>query len=782
MKVLLSYFFTLSLIFSIGCTSQPSHQGPETAGGNGGNSNLGGSGGEETVEPGNGRNPGGGRNPGREPEPQPVIGGSDGQGGNHTPDPQPNAGGEDGGNPVCANGPREESCNAIDDDCDGFIDEDAFPREQLQCYTGRPGICAEGTRACVDGIEQCVQTTMAVLFEDNNEIDDDCDGQIDECTAGNIEDEICDGIDNNCNGFVDEGLVNACGLCGPLPEESCNGVDNDCDGRIDEGDPVELCLCEGDLCPRPPPGAQRICIQNDCKNIFPNDNCFIRRPGFEDCQGMDGICETEIMHNANHCGICGEQCDNLNPICYRGTCEAFQFAAIELGTRHSCAAQVNRSTPTNGYGRLLCWGDNRRGQLGRTSGSGGRLSFEDHTAPNQLHDLAEGVDILVPQQINRDMPYIDHAYDRQRQVTYPAEGSPQVALGEMHGCIIGTNTYNNEDQISPKVYCWGDNTYGQLGRRLPAGESFSLEPKRIDWPERDSGFEGNVRPIKVTSGEHHSCAVYENTVSSPFHHLVCWGRLDQGQAGIDSRVEYADRIIEQNGIRFSLPIRKETIDENVEGRLTWQTVECGGGMCCRLNAQNEGIECWGQLNLLQRGHENTISPQLIEAVEVEENTSYSLRVTQNSFCLQSKVEGNDPTIHCVGAPATSQAQIDPTGITDFDLGYDFGCTASSELAHCWGRNSGGQVGIPPEQERNDLLQPLPIASGTIQTLFDAGNHNGPIIQLKTGREHACVLYESGRVVCWGDNTHGQLGRPPMGVADREPEPNHIPAEPYWEGW
>ena len=92
-----------------------------------------------------------------------------------------------------------------------------------------------------------------------NGIDDDCDGEIDEdlergcatacgpgtetcengvwldCTAPGAEPEICDGIDNDCDGEIDEGLLNSCGECAPEPVEICDGIDNDCDGATDEG-------------------------------------------------------------------------------------------------------------------------------------------------------------------------------------------------------------------------------------------------------------------------------------------------------------------------------------------------------------------------------------------------------------------------------------------------------------------------------------------------------------------------------------------------------------------
>jgi len=48
----------------------------------------------------------------------------------------------------------------------------------------------------------------------------------------------CDGLDNDCDGRVDEGLLNACGECGPTPAEVCNLIDDDCDGAIDD-DPID---------------------------------------------------------------------------------------------------------------------------------------------------------------------------------------------------------------------------------------------------------------------------------------------------------------------------------------------------------------------------------------------------------------------------------------------------------------------------------------------------------------------------------------------------------------
>ena len=74
-------------------------------------------------------------------------------------------------------------------------------------------------------------------------LDNDCDGLIDEgeVCACQPQEEICNGVDDDCDGLVDEGEVCDPPVCEPS-EEVCDEVDNDCDGFIDEG---EVCGGEG---------------------------------------------------------------------------------------------------------------------------------------------------------------------------------------------------------------------------------------------------------------------------------------------------------------------------------------------------------------------------------------------------------------------------------------------------------------------------------------------------------------------------------------------------------
>ena len=102
--------------------------------------------------------------------------------------------------------------------------------------------------------------------------------QYTDCIA-NCTEEVCDGLDNDCDGEVDEGQLNACGLCGVVPPEICDNIDNDCDGLTDE-DLVQACstACETDL---------EYCIAGEWL-------CTAKKPFDEVCDGLDNDCDGEI--------------------------------------------------------------------------------------------------------------------------------------------------------------------------------------------------------------------------------------------------------------------------------------------------------------------------------------------------------------------------------------------------------------------------------------------------------------------------------------------------------
>jgi len=181
---------------------------------------------------------------------------------------------------------RIEICDGLDNDCDGELNES--PRFELpdageppsgvlfrSCYTGtlgssKNGVCAPGISLCQElsratdaGIEvyygygECENQVVPTMEQCDN-LDNDCDNSVDEgvlnaCSlCGDVPVEICDGEDNDCDDQIDELLLNDCGACGATPRELCDFVDNDCDGIIDEDFDDGDCVCDHpDYVPQP---------------------------------------------------------------------------------------------------------------------------------------------------------------------------------------------------------------------------------------------------------------------------------------------------------------------------------------------------------------------------------------------------------------------------------------------------------------------------------------------------------------------------------------------------
>ncbi len=170
-----------------------------------------------------------------------------------------------------------ELCNGLDDDCDTLVDED-FPELGLPCTDGELGVCL-GT-----GQLECT-----------------ADGSGTECVitnpGGSPSMEICNSLDDDCDGMVDEddmGLPLPCPTCVPSPE-ICDGVDNDCDFAVDEEADVEANQpgiygvdCQVPVAPNDQPPCQPGTVI--CINAGPL--CFgAVGPKEEICNGLDDDCD-----------------------------------------------------------------------------------------------------------------------------------------------------------------------------------------------------------------------------------------------------------------------------------------------------------------------------------------------------------------------------------------------------------------------------------------------------------------------------------------------------------
>jgi hypothetical protein len=232
-----------------------------------------------------------------------------------------------------------EGCDGLDNDCDGATDEELAP---LTCGLG---ICVNTVAACADGLPQECKPLEVGVAEVCDGLDNDCDGAADEelgastcgqgvcvntvdnCAGGQPQEckpleaavaETCDGLDNDCDGAVDEEQgTTTCGngicvntvdncvggqpqQCKPLEvavAEACDGKDNDCDGTADEELGATSC-------------GQGVCANTveNCANGLPQECLPLDAVTAETCDQKDNDCDGQVDE--------GTACDTCTPQTY----------------------------------------------------------------------------------------------------------------------------------------------------------------------------------------------------------------------------------------------------------------------------------------------------------------------------------------------------------------------------------------------------------------------------------------------------------------------------------
>jgi hypothetical protein len=269
-----------------------------------------------------------------------------------------------------------EICDGIDNDGDGDIDE------------GLP-VGDDSIDQDTDGFPLCASDPAM----------SDCDDQNPLINPNGI--EICNGLDDNCDGAIDENnpeggvaciLPDLLGVCAdgetlchdaeisciqtvfPSPE-ACNGLDDDCDGDIPadevDADGDGYTPCEGDCNDSDAtiyPGATELCngVDDDCDGVIPVDEADDDADGFricdgdcddadatsypgatELCDGIDNDCDgsvplDEADADADGFRICDGDCDDADATSYPGATELCD------GVDNDCNGTADDGNPGGG--------------------------------------------------------------------------------------------------------------------------------------------------------------------------------------------------------------------------------------------------------------------------------------------------------------------------------------------------------------------------------------------------------------------------------------------------
>lgn len=358
-------------------------------------------------------------------------------------------------------------------------------------------------------------------------------------------------------------------------------------------------------------------------------------------------------------------------------------------------------------------------------------------------------------------------------------GAKQVTAGARHTCVIAN---------SGEVFCWGDNSVGQIGQAASGGRQ--LKPKKV--------MIGAMAKT-IAAGANFTCVI---TASDD---IICWGENSTGQTGTGNTVSPAQpHVVRANGS----PAPRQ-----------WALVAPGVDHTCAVD-QSGQTYCWGANDAKQAGTKAATDNQALPFNAGAEKGPFSAiaasdkhtcgavvgagGASSNARCWGTETRGalgNGPPAAESSDQALSVATA--TEVKQLALGAEHSCALDATGdARCWGDNRVGQLGVigPPALDapgtKIGMQAIAQIAAGGDTTCGIAAlnrtlaclgsNSNGQlgrggtkdnaihadpqpvlrtggtplegVVQVSAGRDHVCAIVgQAGEVFCWGNGADGQLG-------------------------
>jgi alpha-tubulin suppressor-like RCC1 family protein len=279
-----------------------------------------------------------------------------------------------------------------------------------------------------------------------------------------------------------------------------------------------------------------------------------------------------------------------------------------------------------------------------------------------------------------------------------------IAAGDAHTCVL-----TNEGGVK----CWG------AAATLGDG-TFDARTAPVDVTGLSS------RVVALSAGLVHTCALLDTGA------VECWGVNTIGD-GSSTPASKAKRV--------SLPSPASRLSS-------------GGSHACAI--ADGGLFCWGSDNLGQQGTNaggtrllpGDVAGLVYDVTQIAAGSAHScaLLVDGGARCWGFNVAGE-----CGDGLAGTRRNLPvivtavDAGILELQAGFSFNCVRTSAGVKCWGTNGQGQCGHG-------------VVTGRALTAVDVLGVRPDLSQLALGAtaSHACVIQDGG-VLCWGSGDHGQLG-------------------------
>ncbi|MBK8077313.1 MAG: fibronectin type III domain-containing protein [Kineosporiaceae bacterium] len=382
---------------------------------------------------------------------------------------------------------------------------------------------------------------------------------------------------------------------------------------------------------------------------------------------------------------------------------ATTWNAVTVGNTHACATRTDNT--------LWCWGSNSTGQLGigsttmqnaPTQVTGTVWATVDAGDSFTCATRTDGT--LYCWGLNSSGQLGNGNTTQQTSPALVSGGATtwsSVSAGGTHTCATRT---------THTVWCWGYNSFGQLGNGTSAYTA-QTTPLQVG---------AATTWANVSAGGVFTCATQTTGT------LWCWGYGGDGATGQGNTTS-------------------PTSPSQVTGAVTtWNSITTGDDHACATRTDSTAW-CWGYNSSGQLGDATTTrrtSPTQLSStwttLAAGYDASCGLRATGALWCWGSNDYGE------LGLdPETRARQIGATSTwTTLGGGADHGCGITGGTLWCWGNNATGDLG-----DGSTINRPSPTQIGAATTWTGVAH----------GSNHGCGVRSDHTLYCWGDNGFGQQG-------------------------
>lgn len=589
---------------------------------------------------------------------------------------------------------------------------------------------------------------------------DSCGTSADCAGAARCVEGVCVPLDDDA-GPPDGGPRDA----GPAgPPERCNGTDQDGDGRIDEGVCAPHTIAGGadHTCGIDAAGMQCWGLNRDGQL-----GDTTRRSSGEPSRVAGGLRWLDVSAGTSFtCGVdqggevlcwgsngdlqIGDGLGATQPTIRLGLSDARRVVA---GASFACALTNDDD--------VFCWGRASEGQTGHGS-----------TAPNPVPGLSAVVDlssgVAHTCALQRDatvrcwgepsLGRLGQEDPATQPVTPPFTGVRDVAAGAAHTCVLLDQTPNIACFGSPgphlgdaartahveraiglavgnrfscaltadgEVFCWGDQSLGQLGVSRP-----DPSPTPVRVPLDAARF-----ARELVAGRDHACAGLDDGTT------WCWGSDASGQLGVMADI-----------------IANAPVEVPIASDYQADALALGDRSTCALvrapPSDPARVFCWGEgrIGRLGDGEEGSrsrpeVTMAIPEPVEIEAGPHGFLARTRTGELYAWGLAGGGRLGDGRGSAHLAEPGPVATNVlvNGLGLGQRHGCLLDTgRIARCFGRNDLSQLGASGMHGT-----PMPVDTVTRFSI------------LATGLAHNLAVHATnGNVYCWGDNSRGQCGSDP----------------------